>query len=849
VASALWITPNRHTRLDLLIQAPVSLRPSWSTARKGGQITSATVGVHQTERVQLQSGGGWTLKPLNEDLSRILSGVGGGFGTTPVRATDGTLGTHWGEVETYRKPTDLTGLDPSADLQTTGSPTFYKKVPAGADWGDSHLSADAAAYPQPTLQSADIPMDRVFTGAVTYPQNTGFAIILRLPADFNQIDTLFTFYFGGPAESTPSGTHAGEFALTLRGSGKALLHEKQGDDWIERLTFNAYAGLQGNMALVSFRIWPYSRDLIALSGGSIDGQSVVAPFSGLTIGGPGIGAPQRFSTHYRNNPAVTGYRTKKSMTGAGTIRLDMRRDIRTYVQLIRLRPPEDGTLTDLPFWCPYPIPGDSIITVTGTTWRPPDTDVTVQLYDATTHAALLAVGGNRFETVAGQQAYFAKFTFAADPDQEQTPVLWDYRVDLAGTPALLAPVGQSVPVKGPISITGPDLDITHETASLTVQDPTNSFPVLRSRGRIPARLAVYDDSAALTTVLMDGEVNQAVGTKLGQAGRVYPSANWYRYDVTLVGVWARLAEAISLELVRFDVRGTPAFYRNTGDTAVDPQTGEPLAWKITDIIAYLLERLGYGADQVDIPDVPIRLFMDGRSDEEFMLQPTVSPAEFIKELGEKYLNMVLLWDPNAGASGMWRLLYNPTPATLQIRAAFVGGPGVAGRLPSHPNSYPANTAFIRSGSFREEVKAPECNFTLVVGADLTYPSQISYAMYNPTSFDFIGATSDPTHIDYLGRIVPIIHVDRTLMTREACRFVCRRIYGLAAHGELWFRWEGPALLITDALDPYQVNPRLLRINDGVTVFGIPCVIRSANFTAMHDAVQMCAYEAVRFVGA
>lgn len=857
-----WITQDRETRVYFDAPTYLVVRPPWSLRRRGSQIHRGQTEAAVTENVAFQPGEAWTLRTTGDDLTKVIHTAEAG---QVLGAADVHLGIHWTAVDTFRNPSDLPGLDPSGVLLSpAGVPAFTKRVARAADW-DSDLAADSAAYPKPVLPSADIPMDRVLISKETYPANRGFALLFSTPGDYNGADTLATFYLGGPREGTPAGALGGEYCLSVRGSGELLLKEKTGPaeaDWAARSSLPwAQSGRAGNLRFYALRVFPYGRDSLALSAGEVD---AAAGTGGFTFGGNLLPTLAGFLTRnasraagfYRNSPILTGVRPRYHMTGPGPVRLDFRRDLRTYAQLIRLAPVETGTLVDLPFWIPFPVPDESSLIVTVDGYNPPNSDpeteqarITVRMFNAVTHAELDDVPGHptgfEFLSQAGQQAYYVVFDFAADELAEQTPVLYGYHVEVGGEFSTRTPSPTSFYPRS-VSITGPDVTPDQDTASVRLEDPTNALSLLRTRARMPTQIRIHNrNTGTLVSVLFEGELARAVAKKKGVTGKTYPSPNWRAYDVSLVGVWARLAAQVNLDPMYFDVDPT---------APEDPLWGGQPPWKITDIIATLLEKCGFPAAARDIPDLPIRLWPSGaRTEDEFRVQPTASLAEFIQKLAREYLGMVLCWDPNAGTAGMWRLLANPQ-APYNVVAHFREGPASANKLGMHPGSYGTGVAPIIFGTYDSFVRPPECNYVLVVGADMTAPTEVgpaqtAFSLYNAASFDFVGATSDDTSPDYLGFFAPVIHCDPTLRTQEACAWVARRIYDFAAHGQKWVTFDSPLLLITDSLDTQQVRSRPVRINDAVyvTVGGSTgtFLVRSCNPNYRHDGAQIQTVEAVQ----
>jgi len=824
---------------------PALDRDAHTYRRVGSQISRGRTEHNVSSQTTLQPGNGWTLAMLGGESSQLITNDWSG---DVLGSDEFNKASNWATINTWRSPgtggSALTGMGADASVIGSGIPAFIKRVAAGTTWANT-LTADITAVPQPTLYNALIPMDRVLSGKTTWPANCGFALSFTIQEGMTLPDTVCTFYFGGAAVTSPSGRTGGRFCLIVRGNGRAELREftaASPDPWTPRHEFQwRHNEGGGNISHHTVKIMPYGRDTIAFRTLDMDGVISDPGFSagGLVAGlvGHMIGAKttKKDASFYRNHATLTGYIGVNAITGPGTIRLDVRRDLRAMFKITRLRPPASGTLTDLPFPIPYPLAAGEPILVTGDTFLPAGTEVTVSLFSAVNDAACTPLGGNRFEAFAGVQAYYPKFTFTADSKREQTPVLWSYSINTPASSQDRSPTPTYGGNIRDVSISGPDLTPDMETASVQIADPTNALETpLRTRGRIPSRIAVYNDLGALTTILFQGEVAKATAVKKGKTGMVYPSAAWRNYDVQMVGMWARLQEFLNLSVLDY----------NRDPDAVTGADGLQPAWKITSIIRHLLYRAGFPADMVAIPDLGLRFqSADPSTSRDAVLQPATSIAEAINKFARDYLGMSLVFDPNAGTRGMWRLLGFPqTPYTTL--ANFIGGPLVANRLAVHPNSYETSYAPILGDSFRSFVRAPECNYVWVAGMEPVIPSLVYAAMYNPVSFDFTGPTSDASHPDYLGRIVKVVHVDPLITTAATAAVVCRRIYDRAAHAEKVLQWLAPLILVTDPNDAYQVRVRPLRIYDVVTVHGATAAIRSVNASYKSDGIQLANYEAI-----
>ncbi len=844
-----WATPGRTTRVSFDVQEVVGTRPDWHDTRRGSQIQRMTLGSNTTSHVVLEPGDGWTLSPHNDDLGRIVTTTFGGGGLVLTGADVNLAPGYVGSVNQFRQDTDLPGVTPSASLLSAGVPAFVKRPAAGASWGQE-LVGDVAALPKPVEETADYKMLRVLSSNRTFHENAGFALLLAQSTNFSGIDTVARVYFGGPVQTLTPGVTGGQFSLTLRGNGEAILREFDGANWQYRMRFPWRNGSgQGNLGYYFIKVFPYGRDTIAFH--TVDTSAILGTGGATllplltTIAGHAIGAQQMRPgmAYYRNQATISGYASGLFATGVGPVRLDLRENLRPIVSLIHLKPSASGTLTDGPFWSPFPVPANTIIQIYADAVQPKDSSLTCTVYDASTNAPLVLTGSNQWKANAGQQAYYVVWSFNPDSAGEQTPALWSYSVRIAGAATVTRnPTSITGGNLRRVFVTGADLDPTHDAAQAEIIDAKAELTILQQRSRLHGRIGIYADNGALTSVLFEGEAQRADARQRGIPGRLYPSPNWSNYSISFTGMWARLADQVNLSLRNYAVdRSAP----------LNPATGQPPACKVTDVIRDLLTTgANLPLSMIDVPDIDIRLGpTTDSSGDQFLLRPGASIAEHILTLARDYLGLVFTWDPNAGSLGMWRLLPNPNVGNGPFLASFVGGPSLNGSLAHRPESYPAGTTFIETGTLNRWVQAPECNYVLVLGAggvingDGTL-TKTSAAIYNPISFDFVGATSDPTHQDYLGRFVPAIYVNPSLTTANLCALVARRIYDVACHARKWVRFQAPLMLVTNAADALQTRPRPLRVNDQVYVLGAKALVRSCNPEYEHDGYQKATYECV-----
>jgi hypothetical protein len=848
------VTPFRKTIVTFDVDEVTLGLQSWTLQRKSTEIRPVKrAGELTGADVFCPGGDAWIMRPQFHEAAQALKETVGGY----VLAADVELAFGYTSFNAFRARTDLPNIGTGASVTASGAPAFKKRVAAGDDWDLAQLTDDAAAYPPPTPDTEPIyPQDRVLSGLVTYPTNTPFMVNLFTPEGFAGTDAFFTFYFGGETETVPDGTSGGSFCIVLRGGGDATLYERDEivGEWVVRQEFFwnepgvAPGGLGKCLAVIPYaarRIWiagnmatPYSTGGFTLLG------ALVSTLAAGVAAEPSAGN----KTLYREALAEIGHLHTTYTTGEGTVRVDMRRDMTNPFSLLRGVYPEEGLLIDSPFEVNRILPGGSTITVKLYGYQYPNTDVTVQLYNAADGTALTTDGNGNFLSVAGQRKYFAAFTFTSD-DGIGTPVLYGYTVDITGVYSTRSGANTQALVHG-VSITGPDIEPTHDEASVSIKDPTNLLSLLRTRDGIRSRISVYHNvSGALVSHLFEGETCQPKAQLRGMAGDRYPGANWYDYQIRFSGLYPRLEEQF---------HDAPPFSFASSEDSPNPlpdpaSDGGWAPWLVTDVIRWLLNHAGFRGDELDIPDYPLRLWPSpGIASDAYAIQPGTTYGRLAADLIRNLLGAVFVRDPNAGARGLWRILPVPYLTSANYLWRFnLDAPPSAGKLVHYQGAHGSTTSFILKDSYHSYVKKPEGNVVTVYGVSDGTGSATGSNLIQAQLINF-ASLLDTGSPDYLGRPVPITRgADPFLVTQEACNWVAFRIYEQAARAQKWFEWVAPLALVTDPIDLLQVRLRPLRINDLVYLrrdgIDVPVIIRSVNpdWTGT-DERQMAFYEAKLF---
>ncbi len=847
------VTDNRRTRLALDITETTVGRREWNIIRTAAEIQRdrANLGADAPKSSNVWHVGGeaWILAPIGKELAELNRTDA----EPPLTSADVNLAPGFESMLMFKRSDDLPGIGASASTVAAGFTAFVKSVTAGFSWNTS-LAADAMALPAPAQEVEDgddnYPIDRVLSSTKTFPERAPFALRWYLPEDFSGTDAFLIYYFGGPTDVTPDGQHGGQFALTLRGGGTARLYEYSPNpavpaaQWKRRMEwkYSDPGGFKGRMeALYAI---PYARNRIEFRSAS---ALWIDPRGGFTMVGVlanivGLIASLNRASGvlFKDLPAITGHSHQRATTGAGNVRLDVNRSARIPVSIARMLypntdadPEAGGTLVDAPFFIPWTLDEETPITLHVDAYLPDNTSVAGSLYNAADDSLLAQDDDNNWLSVPDQQEYYVKIALACI-DGTQTPVVWGYRVNVANDYQTNTRTANTAAPVTRVSVQYQDPDPSTESADLAVRDILNAAPILRQRDGIRSMLQIRTaNGSTLVSNLFEGDTMSPVSTKRGTAGQTYPAPDWHDVDLRMVGLWGRLEETYVIVPVPFNI---------DDDAGLDP-LGNPIPWKATDAIRHLFNDAGFNDDDLDIPDLSIRLWVtpDGLQADDLVLMTGVSYGAAIRRIAWDFLRMVIVRDVNCRSGqyeGKWRLIQNPIPPYDNILASFhITNPGgLSGKMPHMIAAYTAGESYVRRGEFRQYPIRVECNQVFVCGVGPDGKQYWSIATNQPS-------IDDPNSADYIGRAIPVYFPpDPTLPTQEAADWACRIIYDAAAHAQKWASLEAPLLLVTDSEDDLQVRPRPLRINDLINIAGLPAVVRDVRVDydgeSGGDTVQM-----------
>ncbi len=877
-------TPGRKTVLTFDIPETVALQPAAAHERSGKEISP----LETSSNVEMLATGAWTLAPLQNRLSQLRE-LGDPTGSVVVLNAV-IAAAKIVQNPQYHAPSNLKGATDGAAAGLVAGVAdlfFDRRVTAGKSYAldpnetaDKKLLDDMKKYPQPPpILDAILKLDRVIMTQAPAGKG-GFLMRFAVPGNYSSSpEILASSSFG--AAYTKDGR--GYYNLVLRGDGRAELWENsqafvKRDEWRWCEAARIPSGFhtmrvlphQGNFKWIEFRA-SVNSEAGSVSFGSFGTQSPV-PNQTSTL----------THTYIVKEPDFSDMSDPKLIYGVGPLKWDVRRDLRIPVQLSVLHRPANGLLIDRPFSFPLANAKATGIGLTIVSNLPSNQDtqtstfIRPHLFRADTGDEILPENGFdgpiwTYKAPLGVSSYFCSFEFLSN-DPELAPVLWSYRVVKDGVRGVSAPGSFSGGNLREFSTTGPERDMTHETAHAVIEDLKAEMPRLGVRGQLSVSADIWLSDTVKSNIFRgyaikpDGEQRGTVGgsgiADIGQ--RVYPSPDWKSYQLMMMGIWVRMMETLTpfgrVPLVP-DFAATP--FAN----------GSRPGYKVTDVVRNMLAWIGFAPEQIDVPDNPLPILSTGADDASSQyLQPLQPVLTIAAQLLKDYLGWWLVWDGNAGNGGMIRAR-GPQIAPYRNLANFctapIAQPGVR-TLATSPGAYPNFTingvdvpsTFIarRNGrpTLHTYTKKPEVNALCVVGfsrpeSNKRVQHKLLNWVVNPISFNFFQdedgneiQTANPDHPDYLGYIAPLVLIDPSLNNPAAINLFLRRYAQITMHAVRMGTFEAPLILLQNTGDPLQTQPRSLGYYDPVTTYArgklSQWLIRNCNVHVQKDHVQWAKYE-------
>lgn len=786
---------------------------------------------------------GWQLKSKQFDPGDLHERESAYEGIQTVAGGSLIVGPGVEEVSVNRAPDDP-GIG-SLLAYTSDTPMITPQLSEGLTWDDMVIAGPPIAD-----DTSDV-VPLVWIGRTSGNQYPGETISIRLGIPAGEIDTLgplSVIHFCAPAGSSKLLRGIGQYQLKLFGDGRAWLFERGyaiGADFLTyglRWTFrwvqdlNSASGAVHFITIVSDAFedgsgsWKGSKIAFFCNSVAEGGNTLINTFSALAAGtikkSTGYGIPVYRVPRMTDEPAQPC-----------PVRLGFRKGLRGFGQVSRHTYPTFGFIDDAPFTLEFFPTDREPLKLEWYGNFPSGTSINLRLFDWENSVELPgtlitsdSLGGVKtFPTVDGVRTYRARFEFESTGGR--TPTLKSNRVfrsQITEVPDVepveiqskreTANVIETAVVD--LSIQAPTHESNDAAAYIEIADLTSQYPLLSEVAEVPFLIeTTYNeagDKAPLfygSSIEPDAELND-VALLPGNTVPGYPSEDWERTKLTLIGYWKRLAEGFTPK--RFSWQ--------------DKDADKPM--KVTDVIVQLLICGRVPVEMIDVPDLSLRL--SGMEPDQLTMEPGAMIVDAVAALAKSYFNAYFIFDCSAGEMGMVRMILPPGMPAYPLAKFFTGHPG--DDLAAHSSEAYGSSlngsqkvvhSYIRAGTWSRKTERPEGNCVVVYGGGAegsgsgeTSGVQLSQTLVNVKSYNFLGLPTDHPNYprpsvdnpDFLGRYHPI-RVDGPLGDQTIVDWVCVVVYLSACFGRKVHRFVAPLVLVTDDRDLHQTKPRPLRTGD------------------------------------
>ncbi len=834
------VTPGRKTVARFGCSEEVLIEPPFCMERSRDEIARGTF--HLCKQVHFLESCGWALSFAHgpDDRSIFLPNVGDDL---KLNVADG-----FAEV-----PCCLNHLD----LDTYFGLFLQKQVSAGASW-ERCLTEDSKSFPGP-LSGESVFLDRVAVSS--FPLSAGQSLFFRFyvpSGPFHITDKVISLYFCGPCSSGSDIEGYGQYALIFLGNGEAHLYErgqvplKKESRWVLRSGFRYCESSQVGSRLHTLLIRPFFEGsvhsgirgiIFVTSGGDAGpGKEVVALKYYSKV---------RSGNTYVYTPVTCGHRVCFQEM---PLRVDIRRDLRVLFQVSKASYFSEGVLQDDPFSLPfYPSSGHHM----RLEWFgqvPKGCKLTGKLFcanDSKEDELEIVEEGDfhkEYRITFPKNAYYAKFFLKGNG--KDTPLLFRYRVVRDGLIREVESDAFETDLLQEVQFTGNKENPSDESGELIIKGVDKKLEKLLDKNCLSVEVVTsFEDTES---ILFRGYVVSSQYLSCPLNGLAPSEGNVAYVKCHLASMWHRLNEVSVPYRYRWDV---------------DPESpiieGTHAPFKVIEVLCTLLNWSGFSEKMIDLPDLPIRMWEgDG-----FVIEPFAHIGDVVLKIAREYLGSSLFFDANAGSSGMWKLMplidsgvegglgiERSTGEVEKIRVQFLSSVGYFKKYSEEGVEHQDETVppftFIQKGSLKTCARSPAANHLSVSGVSFSTsfgcPYRLTQVLVNAQSYSFSSKeTSDPSHPDYLGRIVSKSILDPTLSTEAAVNWAAKRYFEKFCRGKWVCRFEAPLVFVDASENKSNQKARSLRYGDWVEINGIRWQVRSVHARYKKDAHQMAFYECER----
>ncbi len=866
------ITPGRRTWVVYRAAVPQLVNRPWGQTRQFTSLSQSDW-LGMAAGTIVRPGVGLQLEQVDEEYQ--TSTITGGLSAMAA----GVVAAGFVEKFVNRSYPEVTGSGSGSSLAPQSGVMYERTLAANESLEDDkfRLPASMEAFPGPGFGTDGVQMDRVF---VAEESNEGRLLKWVVGVEtHNRLGNipLMRGYFNGPAGRDPDFIGYGQYCVIGYRNGNTILAER-GQNIAGEEPFNEWrirqkasaAGLSAvgpRAALWAMTVWSlYDEPRILISWNAIGepygkSEQSMASVDGAIAGSVGTLGSAATSSHHGYTPMLRGANVRPP-THTMAHMIDVPRPFKNSFSVVISHFRSSGTFKDRQFIAEAPHWGD-LIRVEAFGKIPEGTDVTIKLFRADDNTEIAADSSG---AIGGDKGRFAEFDPGTDSsfyalltltsDGRATPTIKGLRYLRNGrfdesypTAIELRPMTK----KGSrVSIVTGGADPTTDSASWSHVDLWGHLDAIKNVGVFPVRIETEWDpeDPSKRCVLFGGICERKPRKRRRTRSKAGISKGVDGDDLPVPVGWEYQFTSAPLTFVG-SVQRTIQY-----SLAIASEEGEPR--KATDAIKLLLNWCGWPFEQMDIPDLGIRLFpCQGMRD--LSITPHTDMIEVAIWIARTFLNAGLCFDWNTGELGKWKLLQIPSaPYTNKVH--FTTAETTDGKV-FGLNSYPAieDVPVCPVTDLEIQDRRPEANDIEVYGgvgggkSMLASPEpgqngRFSQRWVNPKSFrvdpEQEVTEEDMEGEDWVGFRISLLYIDPYLQSRHAVDFVTERLRQQLGHGYKVFHAEAPLILIPHEDDAERRRP--LRFGDPV-IFedeGVEhqCIVRGTSPGYTKDSKQMSVYE-------
>ncbi len=633
----------------------------------------------------------------------------------------------------------------------------------------------------------------------TFNSNSSFTIKWFFPSSkLITLENILCCYFSGPISKSEDHIGTGNYALSIHSNGSAtlyelILHPTDGKKYIIKDKIKLY----GKNLCSGFHTIRIETRINNIKHSQTEGFITIQ----YLPQDESISHRETYqlSVEHNNWDETRAYKTLPAV-------LDVRDDINPLFYAAGTNFCREGILEDTPSVLPFTPKYDEPLSLEIVADIPEGCTIESSLkcvhQDGTTQI-LKSTSSDKLHATYSVQKDSCGYTpiFTLRGNGTESPRIHSYRLIRAGTSAV---------TKGKnLELTGVE-QIQLEQSSETVGNGSGKIVIHDINGDQEELLNCAGKSVRIGIDVIGSGYSNLFRGYVKQVIKKHISPRYSKIELELIGVEQRIME-----------QNVPVRYNWCYDASTLDSHGKMECYKITDIIRYLLHWCGFRDNEIDIPELNIRM---KTSHSKFLLMDAyIHIGNFIQKLAAEYLNSMVIFKSTQSDSGCWQLRsLNDTEEEVKPIAHF-------------------------STSLNNEI-IHESLPTGSIGKNSLMVNIFPPAASNVTVFGISGSTSDgkPKRFSItrepeeesssLGRYVGHQMIDTSLHCPERGENIANHYYHLICKEIRTAEFTSQLLTIS-----HDSAERILLPGDSILMNGTPWIINSIQVFYNKDANKQCTY--------